>query len=96
MERKDAIILVCPICDDQLQIKIPDGWLCQCHEMIPFGMEKDDNENCSSCPVIVSENEKLLPLLTFLYDMTAENGHVQSDRKEAIMTSVRTYTGLQY
>ncbi len=43
---------VCPICDEQLQTKMLDGWLCQCGEMIPFGMEKDDHENCSMCTVM--------------------------------------------
>lgn len=48
---KDAIMLACPICDEKLQMQTPDGWLCQCGEMIPFGMEKDDDENCANCLV---------------------------------------------
>ncbi len=51
-------MLACPICDEQLQFKIPGGWLCQCGEMIPFGMEKDDDENCASCLVMHCPRKK--------------------------------------
>jgi hypothetical protein len=50
--KKDIIMLACPLCDEQLQTKTPGGWLCRCGEMIPFGMEKDDEENCSNCLVM--------------------------------------------
>jgi len=42
-------MLACPFCDEQLQLKTSDGWNCQCGEMIPFGMEKDDEESCARC-----------------------------------------------
>jgi hypothetical protein len=37
--------------DEQLQTKTFDGWACRCGEMIPYGMEKDDQDNCASCTV---------------------------------------------
>jgi hypothetical protein len=43
-------MLACPFCDEQLYSKTSDGWVCRCGEMIPFGMEKDDEENCEYCP----------------------------------------------
>jgi hypothetical protein len=45
-------MLACPICDEQLQFKILGGWLWQCGEMIPFGMEKDEGENCATCLIM--------------------------------------------
>jgi hypothetical protein len=45
-------MLACPFCDEQLQTKSSEGWACRCGETIPFGMEKDDEENCARCPVM--------------------------------------------
>jgi hypothetical protein len=50
--RKDTLMLACPFCDKELRTKTSDGWVCGCGESIPFGMEKDDEENCSRCPVM--------------------------------------------
>ncbi len=45
-------MLACPFCDEELHTKTSDGWVCQCGEMIPFGMEKDNGENCARCSVM--------------------------------------------
>jgi hypothetical protein len=44
-------MLTCPICEHQLQTQTPEGWQCQCGEKIPFGYERDDDENCEACPM---------------------------------------------
>ncbi len=44
-------MIACPICDAELKEKTSAGWACRCGELIPFGMERDDEENCSNCPV---------------------------------------------
>jgi len=44
-------MLCCPLCDEHLETKTAEGWACRCGEMIPFGLEKDDDENCESCPI---------------------------------------------
>ncbi len=45
-------MLACPFCDEELSMKTPDGWTCRCGELIPFGMEKDDEEQCERCPIL--------------------------------------------
>jgi hypothetical protein len=45
-------MLTCPFCDAHLETKTSDGWTCCCGETIPFGMEKDDGENCNRCPIM--------------------------------------------
>ncbi len=45
-------MLACPFCEGELKEKTSDGWTCRCGELIPFGMEKDDAENCQHCPVM--------------------------------------------
>ncbi|MBI4687325.1 MAG: hypothetical protein HY756_06045 [Nitrospirae bacterium] len=42
----------CPICDNILKNHTPEGWQCECGELIPFGFEKDAEENCETCPVM--------------------------------------------
>jgi hypothetical protein len=44
-------MLACPFCDEELKTRTGNGWTCGCGEMIPFGMEKDDEENCARCPI---------------------------------------------
>jgi hypothetical protein len=44
-------MLCCPICDERLETRTDQGWECKCGELIAFGMEKDDDENCKICPV---------------------------------------------
>jgi len=45
-------MLACPFCDKELQTKTSESWACACGENIPFGMEKNDQENCEvlNCP----------------------------------------------
>jgi hypothetical protein len=50
LHAEDLIMLACPFCEKELRVKTSDGWACQCGETIPFGMERDDGENCASCP----------------------------------------------
>ena len=45
------LMLACPFCDEHLETKTAAGWACCCGEMIPFGLEKDDEENCENCPM---------------------------------------------
>lgn len=45
-------MLACPFCENELSVQTPQGWQCQCGEMIPFGLETDSNENCANCPVL--------------------------------------------
>lgn len=45
-------MLACPFCERPLSDQHTDGWLCKCGETIPFGLEKDSNENCETCPVL--------------------------------------------
>jgi hypothetical protein len=40
-------MLLCPFCDEELHTKTSGGWACACGETIPFGLEKDDDENCA-------------------------------------------------
>jgi hypothetical protein len=51
-DNKDKTMLACPFCDEELLTKTSDSWVCQCGEMIPFGMEKDDEETCARCSVM--------------------------------------------
>lgn len=45
--KKDKTRFVCPFCNEVLHMMISRGWVCECGEIIPFGMEKDD-VNCTS------------------------------------------------
>lgn len=45
-------MLACPICDRPLTNQLQNGWICRCGETIPFGLEKDSDDNCDSCPVL--------------------------------------------
>jgi len=45
-------MVACPFCDKELRIKTSEGWVCACGENIPFGMEKDDQENCANCKIL--------------------------------------------
>lgn len=45
-------MLKCPICEDHLSVQTPEGWLCPCGELIPFGLEIDSEESCAACPVM--------------------------------------------
>jgi hypothetical protein len=45
-------MLACPFCDERLKAKSFDCWVCQCGEMIPFGMEIDNEEKCDHCAVM--------------------------------------------
>ncbi len=47
--RDEMPMLICPFCDEPLEMKTPLGWTCRCGEMIPFGLEKDNDENCAKC-----------------------------------------------
>ena len=44
-------MLTCPLCEAALETRETGGWLCRCGEMIPFGFERDDDENCEACPM---------------------------------------------
>lgn len=44
-------MLCCPICEKPLETRSDQGWACACGELIPFGMEQDDDENCAICPI---------------------------------------------
>jgi len=44
-------MLCCPICDGHLETRTDRGWECRCGELIPYGMETDDDENCENCPI---------------------------------------------
>jgi len=44
-------MLTCPICEHELQDRTADAWQCRCGETIPFGYERDDDENCEACPI---------------------------------------------
>jgi hypothetical protein len=44
-------MLACPICDKELETKTSGGWQCRCGEEVPFGFERDNEENCENCPV---------------------------------------------
>ena len=50
-EYRDYPMLTCPICEHQLQTQTPEGWQCQCGESIPYGYERDDDENCEACQI---------------------------------------------
>lgn len=45
-------MLKCPICEQTLLAQAPRGWLCDCGEFIPFGLEIDSAENCASCTML--------------------------------------------
>jgi hypothetical protein len=44
-------MLACPFCDQELKARTGEVWTCSCGEQIPFGMEKDHEENCATCPI---------------------------------------------
>ena len=44
-------MLTCPICEHDLNERTADGWQCRCGENIPFGYERDDDENCEIFPI---------------------------------------------
>jgi hypothetical protein len=50
--RERNTMLTCPFCDQPLQTKALQGWMCQCGEHIPFGLENDDEENCANCSIM--------------------------------------------
>ena len=45
-------MLTCPFCERLLKEKNADGWNCECGECIPFGLEREDEENCLACSVL--------------------------------------------
>lgn len=45
-------MILCPFCDRELKAKNAGNWACECGETIPFGMETDDEQNCTRCSVI--------------------------------------------
>lgn len=45
----EALMLICPMCDEPLKTRTSDGWICRCGETIPEGFERDDEENCETC-----------------------------------------------
>lgn len=51
-------MLACPFCYEEPETKTGDGWTCRCGEMIPFGMEKDEEENCAHCHVLNCPRKK--------------------------------------
>jgi hypothetical protein len=51
MSMEVGSMLMCPICEHDLDNKLTDDWLCTCGEKIPFGFERDDEENCDACPM---------------------------------------------
>ncbi len=51
-------MLKCPLCEQTLISQAPGGWLCDCGELIPFGLEIDSAENCESCPVLYCPKRK--------------------------------------
>lgn len=51
MIMEDLSMLTCPICEHDLETREADGWQCRCGEKIPFGFERDNDENCETCPI---------------------------------------------
>ncbi|HTG01752.1 MAG TPA: hypothetical protein VK654_14320 [Nitrospirota bacterium] len=45
-------MLSCPFCEARLSEKTANAWVCRCGEMIPFGLELDDADNCAICSVM--------------------------------------------
>jgi hypothetical protein len=48
----------CPVCEQPLETRNPEGWLCRCGELIAFGFEKEDEGRCSTCPVMQCPKRK--------------------------------------
>lgn len=42
-------MLLCPFCDERLTQRTSESWVCTCGESIPFGYERDDEDNCDAC-----------------------------------------------